>query len=64
MEQIGTANWFLESSWDAPTAGHLEYLADARELLNRAIAETDRFFAGELAAYREEVRSKGIELLK
>ncbi len=53
----------LGSSWDAPTPAQLQYLAEAEQILDRAVAEVDRFFADELPAYREAVRKREIGLL-
>ncbi len=53
----------LGSSWDAPTPAQLQYLAEAEQLLDAALAEVDRLFAAEMTQYREAVAKAGIGLL-
>ena len=53
----------LGSSWDAPTPAQLEYLAEAERLLEKGIAEVDRFFATDLPAYQDAVRKAEIGYL-
>ncbi|HEY0594093.1 MAG TPA: hypothetical protein VGF40_20145, partial [Thermoanaerobaculia bacterium] len=53
----------LGSSWDAPTPAQLQYLAEAEQILDGAVAEVDRFFAETMPAYREAVSKAGIGYL-
>jgi hypothetical protein len=60
---LGTALGRATGSLDGPTPGQLlevEWaLADARALL----AEVDAFYAGEVAAYRDALRTAGFDVL-
>jgi hypothetical protein len=53
----------LGSSFDAPTAAQLKYLARAERSVEKAMAEVDRVYAEELPAFKAKVDAAGIGLL-
>jgi hypothetical protein len=53
----------LQSSWDAPTAAQLEYVARAERLLRSVLTDLNRLFDEDVAKYREEVKKRGVGLL-
>lgn len=61
---IGTAQWFLSSASDAPSASQLDYLKRAETRLQVALDELDAFFARDLTEFRTAVKDVGLELLK
>ncbi|HVR43896.1 MAG TPA: hypothetical protein VMS56_10700 [Thermoanaerobaculia bacterium] len=62
--RLGRAASSIASSWDAPTAAQMAYLAEAEAILAKGIAELDRFFAEQMPPYRERVRASGVVLLE
>jgi hypothetical protein len=58
------ALWSVTSGWAAPTATDLAHLERAEESLDGAAEELERFYAEEVAAFREQVREAGIGLLE
>jgi len=63
MGKLGTANWGLASSWEAPSPAHLRRLADAEQAFAEAIPEYNRVMGEELEALREAVDAAGVRLL-
>jgi hypothetical protein len=53
----------LGSSWDAPTPTQEIYLQQAESALKEALAEFNRVFAEDVAAFRERVAAAGIEFI-
>jgi photosystem II stability/assembly factor-like uncharacterized protein len=62
--RIQTARGYLESSWDAPSAVHLEHLARAEAELSAVLADLAKFLETTLAAYRKQAQDAGIALLR
>ena len=62
LSKVGYAMFSLMSSWDAPTPAQLDYLAQARALLEEVIAELNDLFATDVAGFRAKVANEGIEL--
>jgi len=58
----GTARGIV-SSWDPPTPAELAYLDREEKDLNAALADLNKFFAEDVAAFRAKVRDAKIELL-
>jgi photosystem II stability/assembly factor-like uncharacterized protein len=54
----------LGSSWEAPTEAQRLYMNEARAKVNEAVGALNRFIAGDLAAFTEEVRGRNLELLR
>ena len=54
---------YLDSSWDPPSPTHLEYLRQARARLAATLDEVNRFYAGDVEAYRAKVDESGVTLL-
>jgi photosystem II stability/assembly factor-like uncharacterized protein len=63
LSTVGRVLASLGSSWDPPNATQLEYLSQAEATVRLVLTEVDRFFAGEVTAYREKVKAAGIGLL-
>jgi photosystem II stability/assembly factor-like uncharacterized protein len=59
--QIAREN--LESSWDPPSAAHLEYLAQAESALAGFLADYRKLLDGDVAAYRKQAEEAGFGLL-
>ncbi len=62
-DQILRVQRSLGLSWDAPNEAQRLNLAQAREALQTVVADLNRFYAEEAAAFRQQVREAGIELL-
>jgi photosystem II stability/assembly factor-like uncharacterized protein len=62
--RIQIARGHLESSWDPPSAAHLEHLARAESELTAFLAELSKFLETDLAAYRKQAQVAGIALLE
>ena len=54
---------YLDSSWDPPSPTHLEYLRQVRVRLAATLDEVNRFYAGDVEAYRAKVDESGVTLL-
>jgi photosystem II stability/assembly factor-like uncharacterized protein len=62
--RIQMARNYLESSWDPPSASHLEHLARAERELTAFLADLGTLVEGDLAAYRKQAEDAGLALLK
>ncbi len=60
--RVRFAQFSLGSSWDAPTPAQLRSLDEAQELLSEVLAEFNRLYAEEVAAFRARVQDAGISL--
>lgn len=54
---------YLDSSWDPPSATHLEYLRQARAKLGAALEELARFESEQVAPLRARLAAAGVGLL-
>ena len=63
FSQADIARRSIESSWDRPTAAQLVALEQAEALAKTALAEVDRVWAEDVAAFRQRVEAAGIGLL-
>ena len=54
---------YLDSTWDPPSATHLEYLRQARARLAGTLEEINRFYAEDVETYRAAVGAAGVTLL-
>jgi hypothetical protein len=61
--QAEEARRYLESSWDRPNATHLATLDRAEATARTALAEVNRVFSEDVAAFRKRVQEAGIGLL-
>jgi photosystem II stability/assembly factor-like uncharacterized protein len=61
--RIGGTARGIGSSWDPPTPAQLAYLDREEKDLNVALADLNKFFAEDVAAFRAKVRDVKIELL-
>ena len=61
--QAEEARRYLESSWDRPNATHLATLDRAEATARTALAEVNRVFSEDVAAFRKKVQEAGIGLL-
>ena len=61
--RIGTSARSLGSSFDAPTPAQLAYLGKAERDLTAALADLNKYFAEDVAAFRAKVRDAKVELL-
>jgi hypothetical protein len=61
--QIEYAEEAISSSWDRPTPAQLAYLNQAETTLRAALADLNRFFAQDLAAFRAKVKATELQLL-
>jgi hypothetical protein len=62
-DDVGRAGWMLGADWAAPTPAQRRYLAIARAAVARAVGEVNRFYAEEVAPFRQAVRDSGLALL-
>jgi len=61
--RIGGTARGIGSTWDAPTPAQLAYLDREEKDLTAALADLNKFFAEDVAAFRTKVRDAKIELL-
>jgi photosystem II stability/assembly factor-like uncharacterized protein len=61
--RIGGTARSLGSSWDAPTPAQLAYLDREEKDLSATLAELNKFFAEDVAAFRAKVRDAKVDLL-
>jgi hypothetical protein len=61
--RIQTARGYLDSSWDPPSAAHLEHLARAQAELDAFLGDYRKLFADDVAAYRKQAEAAGLGLL-
>jgi len=52
----------LQSSWDAPTPAQLAYLTYAESALKAVLADYEKFYAEDVASFREAVQKQNISL--
>ncbi len=64
LRRIGYVGGSLGSSWDAPTPAQLTYLEQAESMLQAALADLNRLFAEDVAAFRGQVEGAGISFLE
>ncbi len=60
---IGTAQFYLGRSFDAPSPAALAYAAAAERALEEAVSEVNAVFAGDVAAFREQANAMGLQPL-
>jgi hypothetical protein len=64
LARIQRVQWFLGSSWEAPSPELLEHLRDAESAVRAAVDSTHVFFADELPVFRSKVlENKDLEIL-
>ena len=54
---------YVLSSWSPPSPTHLEYLRQAEKAVNDTLADINRFFATDVAAFRKSADAAGARLL-
>jgi photosystem II stability/assembly factor-like uncharacterized protein len=54
---------YVTSSWAPPSPTHLEYLRQAEKATNDVLADVNRFFATDVAAFRKQADTAGARLL-
>jgi photosystem II stability/assembly factor-like uncharacterized protein len=61
--QAFTALGYLQSSWAPPSPTHLEYLRQAEKAVADTLADVNRLFAADVAAFRKSADAAGARLL-
>jgi photosystem II stability/assembly factor-like uncharacterized protein len=61
--QAGNAAYYIQSSWAPPSPTHLEYLRQAEKRTREELAEVNRFFETEVAAFRKAADAAGARTL-
>ncbi len=56
LTRLQTVQWFMGSSWDAPSIGHMNYLRQADSVLAKALHEFNRVFAEDVVAFENKVK--------
>jgi hypothetical protein len=64
LRKVGYIMRSLGSTWDTPTPAQLAYLEEADAALREALAELNRFFEEEVAAFQRQTEAAGIRLFK
>ncbi|MDX1388017.1 MAG: hypothetical protein R3344_02450, partial [Acidobacteriota bacterium] len=64
LSKVGYAMFSLMSTWEAPTPAQLDYLRQARALLDEILAELNEVFATDVAEFRTMVAEEGIDLFQ
>jgi photosystem II stability/assembly factor-like uncharacterized protein len=63
LTATGTTLGYILSSWAPPSPTHLEYLRQAEKRVGDILADVDRFFATDVAAFRKAADAAGVRLL-
>ncbi|HVT59373.1 MAG TPA: hypothetical protein VHR45_13350 [Thermoanaerobaculia bacterium] len=63
LAKIGYVGNAVNSQWDPPNPTYLEYLRQAGEQLDRFLADFNRFYATEVAAFRKQIADTKVGLL-
>jgi hypothetical protein len=63
LSKVNYATGYVLSSMSPPSPTHLEYLRQAEQLVNATLADVNRFFETDVAAFRKQVDAAGIRLL-
>ncbi len=63
LSRIAYVRGYLNSSWQKPSPTHWEYFRQARAALEAFLADFNRFFETEVAAFRSQAEEKGLRLL-
>lgn len=61
--KVDEAKWIVGSDWHAPTEAQLGYLEIAEAAVADAVERVNRFYAAEVAPFRQAVRDDGLTLL-
>ena len=61
--KVDEAKWIVGSDWHAPTEAPLGYLEIAEAAVADAVERVNRFYAAEVAPFRQAVRDDGLTLL-
>ncbi|MGA7616566.1 MAG: hypothetical protein WBX15_15445 [Thermoanaerobaculia bacterium] len=64
MSKISGAMWAMSSSWDRPTPAQLDYLARARQILEKALKDVNEVLTKDVPQFRDEVGKAGIALFQ
>jgi len=64
IEKVWVAVDSLQTSFDPPSPTQLALLRIADESLTRYLADLDRFYANDVAAFRKQVAAAGLELIR
>ena len=60
---VGYPMGSMQSSWDAPTAAQTAYVREAERVASDVFSDLERLYAGEVASFRDAVRSAGLMLM-
>jgi hypothetical protein len=63
LSRLSYVRGYLGSSWSRPNPTHLEYLRQARQQLDAALADLNAFYAKEVEAYRIALAAQHLELV-
>jgi len=63
LTQVFNAFGYVLSSWAPPSPTHLEYLGQAEKTVDATLADVNRFFATDVAAFRKAADAAGVRLL-
>ena len=63
LSKVNTVRYYLGSSLGPPSPSHLEYLRQAEGVVTAVLAEVNRFFATDVAAFRSQVDAAKLRLL-
>jgi hypothetical protein len=63
LSKVNYPAGYITSSWVPPSPTHLEYIRQAEKAVNDALADFNRFFETDVAAFRKQVDELKIRLL-
>jgi hypothetical protein len=63
LSKVNYATGYILSSMSPPSPTHLEYLRQAEQLVNATLADVNRFFETDVAAFRKAADAAGVRLL-
>jgi hypothetical protein len=63
LAKVNYAASYVTSSWAPPSPTHLEYVRQAEKAVDDVLADFNRFFATDVAAFRQQVDAAGVRLL-
>jgi photosystem II stability/assembly factor-like uncharacterized protein len=63
LTKVGNSVGYVLSSWAPPSPTHLEYLGQAEKTVDATLADVNRFFETDVAAFRKAADAAGARLL-
>ncbi len=62
MSQLGSLGWRMSSTWERPTAAHLELMSRAEQAISAGVSALNEVVASQYGEFRSQVKTLRIEL--